>query len=373
MTILDDTDSYETWLGRFIALQADDLDYKHAVMADPDDPFPFFRGTYYRWLRHWPGLCPDLAAAPRVQAVGDLHVENFGLWRDKEGRLAWGVNDFDEAGELPFTNDLVRLACSTRCARAAGALELRLGDACKAILSGYQSALETGGTPFVLEENHPQLRRLAYAKERDPAIFWKKLTRLLNDPEASPPAEARAALLHDLPARGLPCQFRIRPRVGVGSLGKPRFVVLAEWAGGWVAREAKALAPAASAWLAGEAPPAFPRIGEVVNKAIRCHDPFYRVEKPWIVRRLSPRCSRIELTQQCTVEDQAALFAAMGAETANIHLGSGSGIEEVQRDLKQRPEGWLKDAARRTFHALRADWQEWRAASALVPCAKSNR
>ncbi len=126
-------------------------------------------------------------------------------------------------------------------------MELRLGEACTAILSGYQSALEKGGTPFVLEENHPQLRRLAYAKERDPAIFWMKLTRLLSHPEADPPAEARAALLHDLPAKGLLCQFRIRPHVGVGSLGKPRYiVVLAEWAGGWVAREAKALAPAAS-------------------------------------------------------------------------------------------------------------------------------
>jgi len=32
-----------------------------------------------------------------VLAVGDLHVENFGTWRDAEGRLIWGVNDFDES------------------------------------------------------------------------------------------------------------------------------------------------------------------------------------------------------------------------------------------------------------------------------------
>jgi uncharacterized protein (DUF2252 family) len=24
-------------------------------------------------------------------------VENFGAWRDVEGRLIWGINDFDEA------------------------------------------------------------------------------------------------------------------------------------------------------------------------------------------------------------------------------------------------------------------------------------
>jgi hypothetical protein len=45
-------------------------------------------------------------------AVGDLHLENFGIWRDAEGRLVWGVNDFDEAHPMAFTNDLVRLAVS---------------------------------------------------------------------------------------------------------------------------------------------------------------------------------------------------------------------------------------------------------------------
>ena len=44
--------------------------------------------------------------------VGDLHVENFGVWRDAEGRLVWGVNDFDEACEAAFAGDLVRLLAS---------------------------------------------------------------------------------------------------------------------------------------------------------------------------------------------------------------------------------------------------------------------
>ena len=48
----------------------------------------------------------------KLKGVGDLHVENFGTWRDVEGRLVWGVNDFDEAYALPYTNDLVRLVAS---------------------------------------------------------------------------------------------------------------------------------------------------------------------------------------------------------------------------------------------------------------------
>ena len=50
---------------------------------------------------------------PKVLAVGDLHIENFGTWRDSEGRLVWGVNDFDETWRLPYTQDLVRLTTST--------------------------------------------------------------------------------------------------------------------------------------------------------------------------------------------------------------------------------------------------------------------
>jgi uncharacterized protein (DUF2252 family) len=30
-------------------------------------------------------------------AVGDLRVENFGVWFDSQQRLVWGVNDFDDA------------------------------------------------------------------------------------------------------------------------------------------------------------------------------------------------------------------------------------------------------------------------------------
>src|ERR1039458_5738131 len=38
-----------------------------------------------------------LRDAPKVLAVGDLHVGSFGTWRDTEGRLSWGVDDFDES------------------------------------------------------------------------------------------------------------------------------------------------------------------------------------------------------------------------------------------------------------------------------------
>ena len=362
MTIHEATTSYETWLAGFGPLDADDLAYKHARMADAADPFPFFRGTYYRWAQLWPEVCGDLVAAPQVLAVGDLHVENFGTWRDGDGRLCWGVNDFDEADNLPYTHDLVRLAASVLFARkteTAGGLTLvKFKPACAAILDGYAATLDAGGDPFVLEERHPGLRAMAMSADRDPVAFWKKLAKVLTTPAVDPPAAARAALTIDLPATDLSPEFRRRPHVGVGSLGKPRYVALAQWGGGWVARDAKAVTPPATAWAAGDSRPS--RMGAVVAGAKRCPDPFYQPGPAWVARRLAPRCSRVELDQLGTATDATELLRSMGAETANVHLGS-EGAAAIRADLARRPAAWLADAAKALEDAVTADWAAWRA------------
>jgi uncharacterized protein (DUF2252 family) len=85
MNIVKATHRFEEWLGRQTTLIKPDLLLKHQHMAEA--AFPFLRATFYRWMQIWPKTCPDLARAPQVLAVGDLHVENFGTWRDLEGRL----------------------------------------------------------------------------------------------------------------------------------------------------------------------------------------------------------------------------------------------------------------------------------------------
>jgi uncharacterized protein (DUF2252 family) len=87
MNFVKSTRLYEEWLGRQITLVRPDLRLKHQFMAE--GVFPFLRATFYRWIQVWPEVCPAAAKAPRVLAVGDLHVENFGTWRDVEGRLVW--------------------------------------------------------------------------------------------------------------------------------------------------------------------------------------------------------------------------------------------------------------------------------------------
>src|SRR3989442_16043321 len=95
MDMVEATADFERWLGQQLEVVRPDLALKHEHMAEA--PFPFFRATFYRWVQRCPEVCGDLAHAPSVLAVGDLHIENFGTWRDAEGRLIWGVNDLDEA------------------------------------------------------------------------------------------------------------------------------------------------------------------------------------------------------------------------------------------------------------------------------------
>jgi hypothetical protein len=347
------TRAYERWLRRHLALVSEDLDLKHTRMAQ--GIFPFFRATFYRWAEIWSAICPDLAAAPAVLAVGDLHVENFGTWRDAEGRLVWGVNDFDEAYPLPYTNDLLRLATSAHLAVAHLALSLK--DACEAILAGYAAALDRGGEPFVLEEKHAWLREAATGDLRDPVAFWDKLGGLQPITQGVPKT-VRKVLARMLPERDLTFDIFHRS-AGMGSLGRQRFVAVAEWRGGKVAREAKALAPSACLLAAGGLGSTI-HYADLIAQAVRVPDPFLRVCGRWIVRRLAPHCTRIELDALPKVRDEKCLLQAMGFETANVHLGTPKARKRILRDLATRKAAWLPNAVRAMAKAVLSDWRSWR-------------
>lgn len=352
------TTRYETWLGSLVEIVKSDLKYKHKEMASLKSAFPFFRGTYYRWAEIWPLVCEHCQSAPTVLSIGDLHVENFGTWRDREGRLVWGINDFDEAEDLPFTNDLVRLAASAELGANEGQFELSFKGICRAILSGYVSQLESKkAMPFVLEEDHLELRALAMQGDREPVKFWKDFDKKLSDNLPDDFEPIKAVLLKDLPGTDDTCKFHSRIKAGMGSLGKPRFVALATFTGSKVAREAKALTPASTACF--DPGRHRSRIKDVLASAVRCADPIYRVDGDWIVRRLSPRCSRIEIDQlDCGSEKQ--MFSSMGAEGANIHLGTAATSEPILKWLEAQDSNWLSDAASAMVEATREDWRAWR-------------
>jgi hypothetical protein len=354
MNIVKATHRFEQWLGRHTTLVKPDLRLKHQRMAEA--VFPFLRATFYRWMQIWPEVCPDLAKAPEVLAVGDLHVENFGTWRDIEGRLVWGINDFDEAAVLPYTVDLVRLATSAMLAIADGHLALKPKEACASILEGYKQSLASHGRPFVLEEENTWLRQIATGVLRDPVHFWQKMENLPRVGEV--PVSAREALEHLMPERGL--SYRTLRRVaGLGSLGHIRVVALALCCGARVAREAKALAPSAVYWANGDDGPSEILYHAIISHAVRCQDPFVQLRGRWLVRRLSPHCSRIELSVLPTNRDELRLLSAMGWETANIHLGSVNTQNYIRRHLTRLKPNWLFAAAKDMEKAVTHDWHTW--------------
>lgn len=354
MKIAKATRKYDAWLAERLQLIDADLRQKHQLMGA--GLFAFFRATFYRWAQVFPEECSQLMQAPIVLGVGDLHVENFGTWRDREGRLAWGINDFDEACRVPYTVDLVRLAASAHIAVITERLKFSLDRVCESILKGYRDALERGGEPYVLAERHDHLREMARYRLKDADKFWDKLNVLPEPPDGIPDT-ARKALMRMLPDPNL--EHRIATRTsGLGSLGRRRFVALAEWHGGMIAREAKELAD--SAWLFAHPDTASEGIlyQQILDHSIRCPDPFVRLKGKWIVRRLAPDCSRIELSSLPESSDGYHLLHAMGFETANVHLGSAN-ASDLHADLRKRDANWLHHAAREMASQVRDDWERW--------------
>ena len=76
-------------------------------------PFTYYRGAALP-------MASDLAATPvsglAVQACGDAHLSNFGIFGSAERRLVFDVNDFDETLPGPWEWDVKRLAASLEVA-----------------------------------------------------------------------------------------------------------------------------------------------------------------------------------------------------------------------------------------------------------------
>ncbi|HEY4249999.1 MAG TPA: DUF2252 family protein [Roseomonas sp.] len=336
------TRAYEGWLKAQLGrdLVAADLREKHAKMRS--GAFAFLRATYWRWAEIILEVCPNLTDAPPVLAIGDTHLENFGTWRDAEGRLVWGANDFDDCAVMPWPLDLVRLATSALLARDESDPDGPTARAiCKPILDGYTAGL-ADPAPFVLERDHAWLRQLVMLPEASRAAFWTKFFAL--PAVKKPPARYAAALLAAMPDPEI--AIAIAPRTaGTGSLGRPRFLARGEWRGGPVLREAKLLAQ--SAWALHHAPRSTAiRVAEIAGGRFRAPDPRYRVKDDILVRRLSPNSRKIEVKQSAIELLSPRMLAAMGREIANCHANDPDRLPALREDLARRGKAWLREAAK---------------------------
>ena len=175
------TKSYEAWMRNC----TNGHSVRPALEARPDEtrPIPILTRHLLPLGAVWPSVCADLCNAPKVLAVGDLHVNSFGTWRDAEGRLCWGVDDFDEAYPLPYTNDW----CVWRPASKSSLRAKASPSSSKTVANPFwtdTASRSRGGRPIVLAEREQKLGKLGVDS-------FKPLARLLEQarpaPGSSPP------------------------------------------------------------------------------------------------------------------------------------------------------------------------------------------
>lgn len=102
-------------------------------------PFAYYRGAAMP-------MAHDLAATPvsglAVQACGDAHLSNFGVFGSPERRLLFDINDFDETLPGPWEWDVKRLAASLEvAARENGYPRKERQQIVLAAASGYRRAM----------------------------------------------------------------------------------------------------------------------------------------------------------------------------------------------------------------------------------------
>jgi uncharacterized protein (DUF2252 family) len=169
---------------------------RHARMLT--SPFAFYRGGAAIMAQD---LQPTMTTGIRVQACGDAHLANFGVFASAERNLVFGMNDFDETVPGPWEWDLKRLVASIVLAcRFLGANKTIAEEAVRSAVQSYRERMqdyaemgylalwyETIAERQFLAGLSPEIRKraenliLSKARSRTNLQVLEKLTELLDD------------------------------------------------------------------------------------------------------------------------------------------------------------------------------------------------
>jgi uncharacterized protein (DUF2252 family) len=102
-------------------------------------PFAFLRGSAAVMAQD---LSPSPITSLTVQACGDMHLSNFGVFASAERNLVFGINDFDETLPGPWEWDLKRLVASIVVAvRFLGGDRVVAESAARSAVSSYRERM----------------------------------------------------------------------------------------------------------------------------------------------------------------------------------------------------------------------------------------
>jgi uncharacterized protein (DUF2252 family) len=178
-------------------------------------PFAFLRGAA-AVMAH--DLATTATTGLMVQACGDMHVANFGVFASAERNLIFGINDFDETHPGPWEWDVKRLVASAVvAARFLGADRVLCEEAARACVQAYRKRLRQYARmghlalwytsidePAVLEALPPAVRKrarqiMSKARQRTHLQVLDKLTDLVDAEQRI--VEARPLIVHETHTR----------------------------------------------------------------------------------------------------------------------------------------------------------------------------
>lgn len=351
-----------------------------------DDPYAFYRGTCHLFHRDLPRH-EALTSAPAVLVCGDLHLENFGVYKG-DNRLAYfDLSDFDEAALAPFTLDLLRFVASIRMAAAHLHLSARqahdLGDA---FLERYQHWIRDG-KPRWLERStadgmvHDLLSvvihrtRRELLKARTVRTEGGRRLRLTDRALPVAPAARRrvAAFIERFGrASGEVAFYRLldvaRRVAGMGSLGLERYVLLVEGKGGRHGQyllDLKRVVPSAIVFADRDRQPRWSseasrvvttqRLAQAISPALLHAVTIGRAS--YQLKELQPMTDRLDLTQwDGRIDRLTETIAGMAATTAWAHLRTCGRYGACTVEQLQKYAG--RAAWRRAVSALAAECGE---------------
>lgn len=216
---------------------------KYGLMRDSQ--FAFMRGTCHIFYEDWPKQS-SLNTTPASWIVGDLHPQNFAVYRGDDTQIYLDINDFDEAILAPCVWDVARCLTSFYLAFTKPSIENR-GQAAQVYLAAYVEALQTGKPRNMQIASAPEAVQ-KWMKKRSQRDFDKlfnkycnpartKLKTIKKDHETSPllgSAREHATALFNTWAASQPNANSFRlidadARVGgVSSVGLERYLLLVE-------------------------------------------------------------------------------------------------------------------------------------------------
>ncbi|HKA56236.1 MAG TPA: DUF2252 domain-containing protein, partial [Candidatus Binatia bacterium] len=178
-------------------------------------PFAFLRGAA-AVMAH--DFATTATTGLMVQACGDMHVANFGVFASAERNLIFGINDFDETHPGPWEWDVKRLVASAAvAARFFGADRVLCEEAARACVQAYRKRMQQYARmghlalwytsidePAVLEALPPEVRKragqvMSKARQRTHLQVLDKLTDLVDAEQRI--VEARPLIVHETHTR----------------------------------------------------------------------------------------------------------------------------------------------------------------------------